>query len=184
MQRKIDIKDTQRNKIIDMMKGICIIFIVAGHSGAPFTHFIYLFHVALFFMISGYLFKSAYSDSIESVRYFLKRKIKSLYLPYVVCGVIFSLLHNIFIRINIYTDNLLLLEQVPQEFASITVPWTFREIITNILKHLLLGGNREIGGAIWFIATLLEISILFCVIDFIGKCLNIKRMIIYQGGVS
>ena len=35
---------------LDILKAIAIICMVAGHAGAPFTHFIYLFHMAVFFM--------------------------------------------------------------------------------------------------------------------------------------
>ena len=35
-----------RNISIDIIKGIGIILMVGGHCGMPFTHFIYLFHMA------------------------------------------------------------------------------------------------------------------------------------------
>ena len=38
------------------MRGIGIVLMVLGHSGFPGTDFIYLFHMALFFMLSGWLF--------------------------------------------------------------------------------------------------------------------------------
>lgn len=39
----------KRNKIIDIMKAIGIIFMVLGHSGFKYTKWIYQFHMALFF---------------------------------------------------------------------------------------------------------------------------------------
>lgn len=42
-----------RNINIDLIKGIGIILMVGGHCGMPFTHFIYLFHMAIFFMHLG-----------------------------------------------------------------------------------------------------------------------------------
>lgn len=38
----------ERNISIDIIKGIGIILMVGGHCGMPFTHFIYLFHMAIF----------------------------------------------------------------------------------------------------------------------------------------
>lgn len=35
---------------IDVIKGICIILMVVGHSGSPITKWIYLFHMAVFFV--------------------------------------------------------------------------------------------------------------------------------------
>lgn len=104
----------QRNKTIDIMKGIGIVCMVAGHAGAPvlFTHFIYLFHMPIFFMISGYLFKDTDSDSIESVKYFIVRRIKSLYFPYLLLQVLLTLFHNFLLKINFYTDNPLLQEEL------------------------------------------------------------------------
>ena len=43
----------QRDPVIDSMRGIGIVLMVLGHSGFPGTDFIYLFHMALFFMLSG-----------------------------------------------------------------------------------------------------------------------------------
>ena len=46
----------QRDPVIDSMRGIGIVLMVLGHSGFRGTDFIYLFHMALFFMLSGWLF--------------------------------------------------------------------------------------------------------------------------------
>ena len=46
----------QRDPVIDSMRGIGIVLMVLGHSGFPGTDFIYLFHMALFFMLSGWFF--------------------------------------------------------------------------------------------------------------------------------
>lgn len=46
----------RRDPVIDSMRGIGIVLMVLGHSGYPGTDFIYLFHMALFFMLSGWLF--------------------------------------------------------------------------------------------------------------------------------
>jgi fucose 4-O-acetylase-like acetyltransferase len=62
----------------DIIKGIGIIFVVAGHifSGAP-SQVIYIFHMPLFFFLSGYLFNKK-----PIVSYF-KKKTVHLLLPYV-----------------------------------------------------------------------------------------------------
>lgn len=46
-----------REDWIDVLKGIMIIFVVIGHSWFPYSQYIYWFHMPVFFMISGYLFK-------------------------------------------------------------------------------------------------------------------------------
>lgn len=46
--------EKQRDAVLDAMRGIGIVLMVVGHSGFGGTSFIYLFHMALFFMLSGY----------------------------------------------------------------------------------------------------------------------------------
>ena len=68
----------QRDPVIDSMRGIGIVLMVLGHSGFPGTDFIYLFHMALFFMLSGWLF-SLRGGPVH----FIKRKAVTLWLPFV-----------------------------------------------------------------------------------------------------
>lgn len=57
--------------------------IIAGHFGiASVNHFVYTFHVPLFFLLSGY-FLSKKMD----LKAFAKKKVRQLLLPYVVVGV-------------------------------------------------------------------------------------------------
>ena len=51
---------TNRNLQIDIARGIGIILVVLGHAAFPYTHFIYLFHLAIFFIMAGYFFKDEY----------------------------------------------------------------------------------------------------------------------------
>lgn len=49
----------QKNRIewIDTAKGIGIILVLLGHADfEPFSKIIYMFHIPLFFFISGFLF--------------------------------------------------------------------------------------------------------------------------------
>ncbi len=51
--------ENQRDIIFDVMKGIAILAMVAGHCFIPLKlhHFIYIWHMPLFFFVSGYFFK-------------------------------------------------------------------------------------------------------------------------------
>ena len=88
----------ERDKSIDVMKGILIVLVVMAHAQGPGYRFIYLFHMATFFMISGYLWKTR--SNLSKVSVFIRRKIKSLYFHYVICNgaflLIFLLLPSIF----------------------------------------------------------------------------------------
>lgn len=96
-----------KNRIdeIDIIKSLGIICMVAGHAGAPFTHFVYLFHIAIFFIASGYFFKQDSAMNFYTIKAAMFRKMKQLWLPFVIWNSIYILFHNFFIKINVYTDN-------------------------------------------------------------------------------
>ena len=74
----------QRDKAIDVLKAIGIIMMVYGHCGLPGTHFIYLFHMAIFFIVTGFLFDDRNFNSFDSWKRYIIKKFKKLYIPYVV----------------------------------------------------------------------------------------------------
>ena len=160
----------ERNISIDIIKGIGIILMVGGHCGMPFTHFIYLFHMAIFFMASGYCFNASNSETVQSVLSFVKRKFKGLWFPYVLWTAVFSLLHNVFIKIGIYSPE----------------PWSVSEIVKNIIKSLFLHGHTQLGSALWFISTLMQIAVLYCCIDYVVKKVTSSKKVdfLLQGVVS
>lgn len=88
---------------MDILKALAIIAVVIGHSGSPspIYNFIYLYHMPLFFFISGYFYKNEYSNDISLL---IKKRIKSLYIPFVAYEVLFLSLHNMFFNLNIYNN--------------------------------------------------------------------------------
>jgi fucose 4-O-acetylase-like acetyltransferase len=160
----------ERNINIDIIKGIGIILMVGGHCGMPFTHFIYLFHMAIFFMASGYCFNASNSETMQDVLSFVKRKFKGLWFPYVLWMTVFSLLHNVFIKTGIYSPD----------------PWPISEIGQNIIKSFFLHGHTQLGSALWFISTLMQIAVLYCCIDYVIKTVAASKKANFklQGAVS
>jgi fucose 4-O-acetylase-like acetyltransferase len=90
-----------RNNYISVAKAIGIILMVVGHSGCPSAigRFIYLFHMPLFFVCSGYFFKEIADKA--SLLTFCRKRIKGLYLPYLKWSLLFLLLHNVFRHFHI-----------------------------------------------------------------------------------
>ncbi len=75
--------EKQREKWLDSLKGLGIIFVVLGHCFPPqqlLTNYLYSFHIPLFFFISGYLISNQSISQKFSV-YFNKR-CKGLIMPY------------------------------------------------------------------------------------------------------
>lgn len=52
-----------RNKSIDIVKGIGIILIVAGHALSPASYWWSSWFVQIFFIASGYIYNERYSDN-------------------------------------------------------------------------------------------------------------------------
>jgi fucose 4-O-acetylase-like acetyltransferase len=85
----------ERLQWLDIAKGIGILLVVVGHMGSyfDFSHAnmlvqaIYLFHMPLFFILSGYVFKP------DADWAFIKARVKSLLVPYFAyLGIIFVVL--------------------------------------------------------------------------------------------
>ena len=102
---KGNVSIVERYKVIDVIKGYGICLMVCGHSGAPFTNWIYLFHMALFFIASGYLWNERNAETKKNVVQYVKRKVKSLWLPFVLINVFFTVTQNFFLKIGIYSTD-------------------------------------------------------------------------------
>lgn len=87
-----------RNVTFDIAKGLGIFLMVLAHAGGPFIKFIYLFHMPLFFIISGYFFKESCYSNFQEVKTFIKKRLKSLYIPFIACNLVFFDVSQLFFR--------------------------------------------------------------------------------------
>ena len=76
----------EREKSIDILKGIGIILVIVGHIQEyipkNFLIYLYSFHMPLFFYISGYLYKERYENL--NTKDYIKKRAKQLVYPYIV----------------------------------------------------------------------------------------------------
>ena len=158
-----------RNLQIDIFRGCGIILMVCGHSEFPLTHFVYLFHMAIFFILSGYLWNEKYSADIESCKKYLIKKIHTLYFPYVAFNIIFTLFNNYFIRLNLYTDNPNFLNLPIGPNDTLTQKLSIKSFAIEILKILLFMGGNQFAGASWFLRILFFVSILNLAVQYIDS---------------
>lgn len=149
----------KRDKSLDIIKGILIIFMVCGHGHAPFSGFITLFHMAVFFMISGYLWNNKNSSSFKSVLSYAKRKLISLWIPYFVCNVIFILLNNVFIRIGVYATDEAFLQLVTGPRNELAHFFGIKDYFVEIVKSFFMLDVAQLGGALWFLRALFIITV-------------------------
>lgn len=167
----------QRDPVLDCMRGIGIVLMVLGHSGFPGTNFIYLFHMALFFMLSGWFFSLR-----GGLAHFVKRKILTLWLPFVLANTAFTTLNNLFLRLNILTSDERILE-LPGN--AVTAPVTLKDVIGRTAHWCVFDGGTQLGGAMWFIQALFQISILYALVEFIlQKLLRGGDTLYLQGLIS
>lgn len=158
----------KRDRCLDIIKGMGIILMVFGHSGGPFTHYIYLFHMAVFFTVSGFLWKDDNVRDISSCKSYVIRKLKTLWLPYFVCNTCFILLNNAFVHIGIYTNNkdFLILPIGPND--HLTEILNLKQIAVGVVKAFFFAGGTQLGAAMWFLRTLFFVSIANMIIRFVS----------------
>ena len=144
----------QFDNSVSFAKGVGIMLMVLGHtffSAFGYT-FIYMFHMPLFFFISGYCFRESH---LRDFRNYAKKRISRIYVPFVKWGLIFLLLHNIFFHLNIYNDTFGFEGEVSQLYG-----------VSDYLKKAFLiffclSGNEQLLGGYWFLHTMFFASFIF-----------------------
>lgn len=171
----------QRDITIDIVKGIGIILMVFRHARAPFSDFVLLFHMAIFFIASGYLLNCGYAESVHGVFQFIKKKIKGLWAPYFGFTCAFILLNNLFLKINIYSDNpdFLIKNILEEEYVKIGDSFGLGDIVTQVIKAIFFRAGTQIGGALWFFMTLFTVLIAYMLCEFLLKKVLPKINVIY-----
>lgn len=132
---------------ITLAKGIAIILVVIGHyfpeSSPPYwtslRDFIYLFHMPLFFILSGFLFQFSCIKDINVFPVFIFNKTKRLMLPFLTIAVIF-----LFVKI----------------ITGFFIPLKFPVTLSSILQ-LFINPAESFVPLLWFIYTLFFIQLLF-----------------------
>lgn len=141
-------RNSTRRQDVDFFRGIGIICMILGHiivNEIIFNRIIHAFHMPMFFIISGMFWKTC-----ESYADFIKKKAKSLLLPYL----IFGLIHYVIYIIYYYHD---------PDMSK----------ISPIIR--LIGNNTEglpIAGALWFLTALFFCEILYTYIEKANKQLG------------
>lgn len=178
----------QRNRYIDLVKGIGIVLMVLRHARAPFSDFVLLFHMAIFFIASGYLIKEENGKNARNLLVYIWHKIRGLYIPYIAYSIIFICLHNVFLKLNIYTNAMAFMDETSLEstYKTLFEYYTFNDIILKICKAAIFRASTQVGGAFWFFQVLLIDLIAYAFFEFIfGQIFrNKKRVLAIQGAIS
>lgn len=136
----------------DIVKGWGIIAIVLGHTGYFAGAFVYLFHLALFFFITGYFYnETKYGDT--PFLYFGSR-LAGAWPRYMFYTLFFVLLHNFFVTHRLYAG---------QELYNHT------RMLTAWMSSLSFNSPEQVQGALWFLPVWLVSSGLFAGCVWFGR---------------
>lgn len=143
-------QDNSKDNFISIAKAIGIILMVAGHSGCPIimNNFLYLFHMPLFFVCSGYFFKDI--ENHHKLTGYCRRKMQKLYLPYLKWSLFILLFHNIFVLTNIIDGH----------------KYDFHDYIKQLFSLCLMTDYEILIRPFWFIKELLLSSILIATLSY------------------
>lgn len=141
-----------KNNFLSTAKGIGIILMVMGHSGAPgdIDKFIYQFHMPLFFFCSGYFLNNC--ENYNSLIIIFKKKFKGIYLKFLCWSILFLALHNVFINLNIYNDTI-------AKWAE--YPYDINDFIHKAIKIIFsMNGHEQLVRSFWFFKQLFIASLI------------------------
>lgn len=140
-----------RDHSVTISKAIAIILMVYGHSGGEGGPFLTLVRMPLFFFMSGFCFKSTYLDDAQS---YIQKRIKGVYWPYVKWGIFFIILHNVFLKLYLYSESTDF-SDTPKYYYSLT------ETIKRIFCVCFMNKTEQLLGGFWFLKSLFWGSLIF-----------------------
>ena len=151
------------NPSICYLKALGIMLMVLGHSGNTLhaNDFIYMFHMPLFFIASGYCFKEKY---LSAPRQYLYNKIKGIWWPYVKWSLLFLLLHNVCFHLHLYSD----LYGWKEYVSHLYTPHEFLHLAKCVVFKM--NGHEQLLGGYWFMNALFFGSLIaWPIIRFVKK---------------
>ena len=141
MTAHISLPSEKRITWVDVYKGLLILFMVLGHATGNFNGYIYQFHMAAFFFISGFLFHVAEKGLLSTVG----GKLYSLLLPLVSAIVLISGAFYLLLWTGVYSVFF------SEPFGGV------KPALTDFFRN---GNTFSVLGASWFLVTLLGVFIL------------------------
>ena len=132
-------------------------------------------------MASGYCWNDETVNNVASYRSFIIRKIKTLYVPYVLYNGLFLVLHNVFVILNIYSNDPTFLTLTKDSAYSqhLTDYFPVGRIMREAIKVFCGIGTQELGSATWFLIALFIIVIFQGTICFIAKKKRNRNIVFY-----
>lgn len=151
----------KRNKTISIAKAMAIILMVMGHCSCPekFRIIFCMFHMPLFFILSGYFFKTEVSG-ISGMKLFFIKRFKGLCVPYLYWGLPILLISPLLVGWG-YT--------APGYSGGV-------DLVKKIIRMIVLTDSHygEAQPGFWFIKSLFHGSLLVCLLTVAANKLRVK----------
>lgn len=93
-------KEKTRIEIFDFFRGSAVMLVLLHHVGIPYGRYILAFHMPLFFILSGYLYKKRNTIESRGFADFIKQKARRILVPYFGFELIIMCLSMICVRNN------------------------------------------------------------------------------------
>ena len=141
-----------RDKTIDELKGLGILLMLLDHAcSTKYSHaYIQAFHMPLFFIISGFLYKK------RSIKETIKRKFNTLMIPYISFSIIYMII------VLLFKNNY----DIPKALLSYLL------FPTKIV-------NNAIAGALWFLPCMFLVEVLYSIIQNTINNNRVKNVLIF-----
>ncbi len=143
-----------RDNSVTISKAIAIILVVMAHARCPelLQNWLCMVVMPLFFFMSGFCFKEKYLHDVQT---FAKKRVTGIYWPYLKWSLLFLLLHNVFYKMNIYSD----------EYGfnrRTSVLYTATDFLNKAISITTkMQGHEQLLGGYWFIKILFGGSFIF-----------------------
>lgn len=153
-----------RDDSISLAKALGIILMVLAHSrfSEYGNYWINMFHMPLFFFLSGYCFKESY---LSDFRKYSTKRVTGIWWPYVKWMVIFVILHNAFCSLGIYAAN----EECLGARGIVIKPYEWLNYPQILYSTLLFNHSEQLLGGFWFLKTLFYASFIGYVVIWLSN---------------
>lgn len=153
----------QRDAYWDMVKGLAVLLILAGHTGAPLVPFIYMYNLAVFFFVAGYFYREKYTA--EPFRY-MGTRLQRLWWPCVRWAVLFVLLHNVLLAAGLYAA----VPGIP--LAGEQHVYSLADMLRALVHAFTLQGLEDMAVALWFVEMMLADLFMLCGMHYLVRRLS------------
>lgn len=133
------------NVQISVLKGIGIISIVLGHTAFFSVKYVYMYHLALFFFVSGFLYnEDKYGNNVSALFAARMHSVMPQYLTY---SILFLSIRNWMIKNNLYNESVEMLSK--------------RDFVQNFSTATFFASGEYVGSAFWFLPVLITANVIF-----------------------